>query len=60
MMHVDALKPGVLPNHRSMNPDDKYKNAQTGIDQAYRYEREVMDRGSGKIGLWMYPFNHFM
>lgn len=28
---VDAMRPGLIPNHRDMNPDDRLQNATTGI-----------------------------
>lgn len=31
---VDAIRPGLIPDHASMNPDDKLANATKGIDVA--------------------------
>jgi len=32
---VDALRPGLIPNHRSMDPANRLQNATTGINTAF-------------------------
>jgi len=32
---IDALEPGLAPDHKSMNPADKLANASKGIDRGY-------------------------
>lgn len=33
---VNALKPGSIPGHREMDPNDKYNNAEKGINDAFK------------------------